>query len=310
MKQELTTRELETLEYRKKRLRRKLERLELLLSGGGSSPCPLVRGAQGGWAEERGRALIRALLETLDLNLRGQEAQPEEPCPLSQLSPVLTEEQRTLFESFFYCTLRALEAPVPSTDWSGPLDGTWIELLTLARETPYSDRYTLYFDELYQAPAGIFHCLDQMYETLTGEAAVRRASPEDIQTVRERFQKEIAELDSIPAWEELPEEIRMEFSEPFSTEDQAEAEEQAAALAAWRDGFRERETFCREYLRFREMYFGTDVWRHLGDWTEQTVDLYLYREGSSGFLTDDRYFLAYGLLDRAARQLQSAVEEG
>lgn len=307
MEQELTTQELETLEYRKKRLRRKLERLELLLSGGKSSPLPLIRGEQGGWSEERGQTLVRALLDALDLSLRGR---PEAPCPLSQLPPVLTREQRALFECFFYCNLRALEAPVPGPSWTGPSGGTWSDFLLFAKETGYSDRYTLYFDELYQGPVGLFGSMNQMYEGLTGTAAVRQLPPEDIRITRERFQTELTEQNVLPSWDELSEEIQVDFSEPCNAFDQAEAAEQAAALAAWRDGFPEKERFCQAYLRFRELYFTMGAWRYLGAWTEQAVDLYLYQEGISSFLTDDRYFLAYGLLDRSERQLRTAAGGG
>lgn len=310
MEKELTSQELNNLEYRKKRLRRKLERLELLLSGCGSSLLPRLRGEKGNWSEEHGRSIVRELLNTLDLGLRGWEEKPSVSCPLSQLSPVLTQEQRALFESFFYCALRALEAPLPGPHWSGPRGGTWADLLFFAKATVYSDQYTLYFDELYQGPTGFFGSMDQMYEGLTGIAAVRRASPLDIQTMQERFQKEIAEQELLSPWEALPEEVQMEFSEPLTAFDQVEAAEQAASLAAWRDGFPEKERFCQEYLRLRELYFTAGAWRYLGAWTERTIDLYLYQEGASSFLTDDRYFLTYGLLDRSERQLRAAVEEG
>lgn len=310
MKKEITTQELENLEYRKKRLRGKLARLERLLSGGGAGPLPLVRGEDGKWSEERGRGLVRELLDALDLSLRGRGEEPEAPCPLSRLPPALEPEQRELFERFFYCALRALEAPLPGPAWAGPLGGTWAQLVDLARETGYADRYTLYFDEQYRGVSGLFAVMDQLYEALTGEPAVCRASPRDIQIMEERFEKEIAAQAELPLWDAFPKEVQMAFSEPSAPFGRGTEERQAAALDHWRKSFPEQETFCREYLRFRELYFTVEGWRCLGGWTERAADLYLYREGTSGFLNDESYFLAYGLLDRAERQLRRALREG
>lgn len=310
MKKEITTQELENLRYRKKRLRGKLVRLERLLSGGGTGPLPLVRGEDGKWSEEGGRELVQTLLDTLDLSLRGQGEETEISCPLSQLPPALGPEQREFFESFFYCALRALESPPPGPAWPGPLGGTWAQLVDLARETGYTDRYTLYFDEQYRGVSGLFAAMDQMYEALAGEPAVRRASPQDIQIMEERFETEITAQEELPLWDAFPKEVQMEFSEPSTSFDRGSEERQEAAFADWRKSFPEQEAFCREYLRFRELYFTAEGWRYLGAWTEQAVDLYLYREGTSGFLNDESYFLAYGLLDRAERQLRRALREG
>lgn len=304
---EVTSQDLENLAYRKKRLHRKLEQLENLLSGGGGSLLPLVRGEDGRWSEERGRSLIRELADALDLSLRGEAEKPEAPTPLSQLPSALTREQRELFECFLYCALRAMESPMPVSIWSGAPGGKWEGLLGYAAQMDYQDKYTLYYDETYRSATGFFCDMDQIYEALTGQAAVRKASPLDIQAMENLFQAEIAEETLLPRWEDLPPEVLEEFSEPYTEEDREEQRLSEAALAAWQDAFPQKEAFCEAYLRLRTLFFRARAWRYLESWTERMVDLYLYQRESSSFLTDDAFFLAYGLLDRVKGELDSVI---
>lgn len=287
--------------YRKMRLREKTDQVELLLSGQGESLLPLVRDESGHYSEEKTRALCAQLADPLGLD-RGK---------------------RETLESFLYCALRLIEGDPFSFCLAGNR-GSFRNLVGLARETDYWDVSELYYDEL-TAPNtahGIFPCLDELCKALSGWDAAESISPEARAALPEHLQMELREREALLA--EYPdvsdeeyreiEQMRYDALSPeerqWEDEENARFREEEEQKQEWLAGFSDREALLQEYLRFRRLYAqGNLRGTGLGKAAEDAVDLWLYRMKKAYFLEDDRYFYAYGLLDRAVRALREPPRE-
>lgn len=287
--------------YRKMRLREKTDQVELLLSGQGESLLPLVRDESGHYSEEKTRALCAQLADPLGLD-RGK---------------------RETLESFLYCAFRLIEGDPFSFCLAGNR-GSFRNLVELARETDYWDVSELYYDEL-TAPNtahGIFPCLDELCKALSGWDAAESISPEARAALPEHLQMELREREALLA--EYPdvsdeeyreiEQMRYDALSPeerqWEDEENARFREEEEQKQEWLAGFSDREALLQEYLRFRRLYAqGNLRGTGLGKAAEDAVDLWLYRMKKAYFLEDDRYFYAYGLLDRAVRALREPPRE-
>lgn len=305
MKEEITYQERSALAYRKMRLREKTEQVELLLSGQGESLLPFVRDEYGHYSEEKTRALCARLADPLSLD----------------------GEKRETLESFLYCALRLIEGDPFSFCMAGNR-GSFRNLVRLARETDYWDVSELYYDELTDPNTahGIFPCLDELCRALSGWDAAETISPEARAALPEhlriRMEQELREREAAPAEcsdvsdEEYSEIERARYDALSPEERQWEDEESARfreeeeRKREWLAGFPDREALLQEYLRFRCLYAqGNLRGTELGKAAEEAVDLWLCRMKKAYFLEDDRYFYAYGLLDRAVRALREPPRE-
>ena len=159
--------------------------------------------------------------------------------------------------------------------------------------------------------------MNHLYEIISGEpieAALTRLLPEVPKKAAARHGilaqegvyvptlEELEEMDGeyIPA--DINEEEWREFERNWGKQRQEEQE-------AWERSFPEKEFFCQAYLSCRKRYFEIENCRGLAATVEQALDNYLCRAGVSGYLRDEDFFAAYGLLDRSEKELRALLGE-
>ncbi len=311
---ELTVKQLERLDYRRKRLLERVGELERMLSGRDMRLPPLARTEESGYSEERAWALVEALLAALEQYERyrayGEDGDPA----LSELPYQLPEGRRNLFRGFLYCAVR-LSAGGP--DWLCETRGTFDDLSRFAEGIGYADKIDLCFDELYHRPEmdGFFAWMDSLYEAFTGQEMETIITEEERRAVRKRYQAEIEELEAV--WAEQPElspeewaELDREWYESLTDEERRENEEELEEWEreererrAWIEAFPKKETLCQQYLLFRKLYFEEAGRLTLSKSVERLLDIYLHERGKSLFLEDETFFYTYALLNKVIKQV-------
>lgn len=286
----LTQEQLESLNYRRDRLDAQLARLVQALSGSGHKLLPLVRTQAGSHSEHGTWDLIEALLEALE----GAEGRP------------LPEEERKLFSSFLYCAIRVAEE---RPWWLAETSGRFHDILRCAENLRPHSKLELYDMELYHSLEldGFFGCMDELYWLFSGKHIEDTIHEEDRQQVRMLHPEEAALLEEAQR-EAVADQTPTELEGLFADEDdyeQMEREEQKA----WVSAFADKEALCREYLRFRALYFDTAHSR-FPQRLRQMLDAYFAGQGLSLFLNDDAFFQAYAQLDEIARRLGDAPSGG
>ena len=294
----ISKKDLEALGYRKKRMTAKARQIDLLLSGRSKSLLPLVRAPRGRYSEVQAQRLVKKLAGALE-HLR---------------------VDREFFGSFLYCAVRLAERG-PSRVW-GPgfewiVDGTFQDLLYLAFTVdPWGDRYDRWHQEFGagEGQSPCFALMDDLYRRFSGEPIRRtlaRLLPEIPEKAAARYGPEPEDEEEAVDWEEyqeeewIPEDLTDEelaLMEEFDKQDTLEAEE-------WERSFPAKDSFCQAYLLCRRRCFETEDIRGLAPLVEQALDVFLCQAGVSGYLRDDDFFAAYGLLDRSASRLRALLKE-
>ncbi len=320
MRDDLTKQTLETLEYRKEQLQRKAAQVERLLSGREKSALPLLRDGDGHYSEEKTRALVEELVGSLELHQRFRGAVlTRKDKRLADLPPALEEDELRFFRSFLYCLLRFLEDSPPG-DYG--CEGTFGDLLDMTRDIMiYQEREVFNLDTVFRKgfASDTWWWMDRLREKVTGVSARDAASQEDIDAVEKLYPKEAFEAGELEELQkQLDDELREkleedpeyqeEFSELKEDWEIEEEEQERQAAEQWLENFPEKEVFCREYESWKRDYFDLNSRNWLDDRIEAMLEVYLYCEGKSSFLTDDTYFAAYALLDRAVKQLQKLLD--
>lgn len=191
---------------------------------------------------------------------------------------------REFYEDLLYCALRILEA---GTGWMHWTDGkSWDDLVDLVEQFPAIG--------------------EEAYQALTG--------------------------DTSDPWEPVDEDLEALIRDVNETVDEAALQEQEAAgmvevvdaddavmeqlereneIAEWKEAFgdEDKAVFCERYRRCRACKEHIRYWQQVRYAVDDMVDAYLFDRGQSGFLSDDFYFLAYGLLDKAQVQLRALQGE-
>lgn len=266
----MTKKEWEVLRYRRGRLNHKLQQLSATLSARWGSAAQSLR-QNGQYSAQAAEETVSRLLGAWEL-LETEWERGEGAGP-------------EFFGDLLYCALRLLES---GTGWMGWTDGKrWDDLVELVENFPALGE--LAYQTITQDESDPWEKPDEEMETLMRELYENR-NPADLQRL-----EEAGEIETVDADEALMERLERE----------AEIEE-------WLNGFADQETFCTRYRRCRETgrKFPSGAWDQVVGAVEDLVDAYLFDQGLSGFLADDLYFLAYGLLDKTQVQLRSIRGEG
>ena len=281
--------DLENLNYRKMRMTMKANQIVRMISGRDKSLLPLVRTPRGRYSEAQTQKLVKGLAKATE-------------------HPHMDKE---FFESFLYCVVRLAERG-PSRFHAGGLDwgvdGVFQELLDLAVTVdPWGDRYDRWHQE-FGAGEGLSACfavMDDLYEKFSGEPierALAKLLPEVPEKAAARYGLEPEDTEEPVSWKEYQEEEYPEEYEEFDRQDALEMEE-------WEMSFPAKESFCQAYLLCRRRCFETENIRGLAPLVEQSLDIFLHQAGISGYLKDDDFFLAYGLLEQSAKKLRDLLKE-
>lgn len=210
-------------------------------------------------------------------------AAAETEAALLSARELLAEESGEAAELEFYgdlvyCALRLLESGTGWMDWT---DGkSWDDLVELVDSFPALGE--LAYQTITQDDTDPWEKPDEEMETLMREFYETMSEA----TLQE--QEAAGMVETVDADEALMERLERE-----------------AEIGQWLDAFQDKETFCARYRRCREAGRKHSHWSRVVSAVEDMVDVYLYDKGLSGFLSDDLYFLAYGLLDKAQVQLRS-----
>lgn len=302
----ITSRQLETLLYRRKRMERKARQAAMLISGRGKSLLPLLRTPSGRYSEKQTRALTAQLTDA---------------------RPLAGGPDAGFFESFLYCALRLAERGPglicgPGFEWG--TDGIWQDLTELAATVdPWGDRFDRWYQDFYDPASGSgtsfgFVLMDDLYEKFSGRsirADLEKALPEVAEKSADRYRSAIEELAVIQ--EEDARLLAEEWDSEYIPADVAFDPEELDALDAiqeqkareWIAAFPQKELFCQTWLRCRKCYFQTERCRGLYAALEQALDVYLYQAGASYYLDDDAFFAAYGFLDQSTGKLRRLIKE-
>lgn len=186
------------------------------------------------------------------------------------------------YGDLLYCALRLLES---GTGWMGWTDGKrWDDLVELVENFPVLGE--LAYQTLTRDDSDPWEKPDEALEALVREFYETMSEA----TLQE--QEAAGMVETVDADEALMERLERE-----------------AEIGQWLDAFQDKETFCARYRRCRAEGRKRPYWSQVVDAVEGMVDAYLFDKGLSGFLSDDLYFLAYGLLDKAQIQLRSIQGE-
>lgn len=291
MERDKMSEKLDDLYFRQLRLRNKANRVAKLVSTLTNEVAAQCRDEKGQWSERQGRRLIDELVKSLDASLRAQG------------EPELSPEGRELFETFLYCALRLMENPPDRED----LGTSWAALIRTAADLAYQDPYELYYKERYGGMYGSsFIHFSSMYRVLTGHGVEVPQAELDIMEARfaQRREQEQKEQDA---------KLEAMKAKGFDIEGALEESKEELAVhkqmkKVWAASFGDGETFCRAYLRFRELYFSEKGWLVLGPWAKQAVYGYLSQQNNGLFLTDDVFFSLYGLFDRIEKKLRATLD--
>lgn len=282
----LTKEQLESLNYRRERLDAQMARLSRWLSGSGQTLLPLVRTQSGAHSERGTWNLIEALLEAL-------EAAEGRPLP---------EAERGLFRSFLYCAIRISEE---RPWWLTEANGSFHDILRFGESLRPGTQLELYYMELYHSLEldGFFGCMDELYWLFSGNRIEDTLHEGERRQVRMLHPEEAALLEEARK-ENVADQIPADLDGLFADEDDYEQMEREAQRA-WVSAFADKEILCREYLRFRTLYFDTAHSR-FPTRLRQMLDAYLAGQGLSLLLNDDVFFQVYTQLDEIARRLRDA----
>lgn len=249
--------------------------------------------------------------------LRGSQKELTKGAELRGLDP-------EFFHAFLYCALRLaergpVEIPGPGFEWR--VNGTYQDLLELAVTVdPWGDRYDRWHQEFFQSNGEhsfSFVLMNHLYEIFSGEpieAALTRLLPEVPKKAAARYGILAQEGEYVPTLEEL-EEMDGEYipadinEEEWKEFERSWEKQRREEQAAWERSFPEKEFFCQTYLSCRKRYFEIENCRGLAATVERALDNYLCRAGVSGYLRDEDFFAAYGLLDRSEKELRALLGE-
>ena len=295
----LTNDQVESLNYRERRVELQLRRMERLFSGRGESLLPFVRGKNGEHSERRTWELVEGLTGALEQTER---------LPLS-------ERERSFFRAFLYCAIRISGE---GTDWV-ETDGSFEDILKIAEHIWPRDITELHYYELYRSPEldGFFGGMDAVYRLFTGAEITETITTEERAAARARHPEEAAEMEALwrehdKLMEELDEEeLRLLLTETAEPEDEWDIL-QERRQREWVDAFAEKESFCRQYLLCRTLYFeaAADEGTPLSGRLRRMLNVFLSERGVSSYPDDDRFFAAYALLDETARRIQGLLQGG
>lgn len=341
---EITVKQMQSLEYRRDRLREKIRKLEFLISGKGESFLPLVRTKSGRYSEKRTWALVEALLDALEKYEKYEKWQEDSgdsgwkdgDLPLAKVAYQMPEQNRTFWRSFLYCAVRFAESNPASVWclgtcrpgglpwWGIETAGTFEDILSLAECVERIARAELHFAELYHPEylSGFFGWMDNLYQAFAGKPVTDTISEADRLTVRELFPDETAQAERLQAeqpdeqginqllteaaqaeWETMSEEERR-----WEDEKEREYFQYEQMREDWLRAFPNKESFCRQYLVFRELFFQVDCRRGFCSILEQAIDVYLYERETSGYMDDETFFSAYGLVNKAVGEIRELSE--
>lgn len=232
----------------------------------------------------------------------------------------MDETVRSFYRCFLYCALRLVES---KPFWLVETGGRFEDVLRLAGEMDYGRPEELHFLELCRPGElrGTFRWMDALYEALSGRFIVQEISAPQIQAVRERYPGRLEEMEE--SWrqtegDDLPreateEEERILWEQLESLTDQERenlgrvsrwSSREEERILDWLKAFPEKEAFCRQYLLCRELYFASGAGPKLRRTVRRMLNAYLFAQGWSGYLDEDRFFSAYVLADRAVNQLR------
>lgn len=293
MYESLPKKQLESLRYRWERLDAQFQRLEGLLSGGGKSLRPLVRTESGVHWERGVWRLIDQLLEALE----AAEARK------------LPEKERALFSSFLYCAIRVAEE---DPWWITRTSGTFSDILRLGKSLWTRSKVELCYMEVYGVIWGLegfFGHMDELYRLFSGQHIKKTFSEAERQWIRAFNPEESAAIEK--KWRESEELEELlpgldEDPEAPAAYDEDEAQREWEAQTDWVASFADKEVLCRQYLRFRGLYFD-EAGLRFPQRLRRMLDVYLAGQGVSAYLDDDAFFETYAQLDEIARRLRGAL---
>lgn len=191
---------------------------------------------------------------------------------------------RAFYGDLLYCALRILEA---GTGWMNWTDGkSWDDLVDLVEQFPAIG--------------------EEAYQALTGDTS------DPWEPVDEDLETLIRDVNETMDEAVLQEQEAAGMVEVVDADDAAmEQLERENEITEWKEGFgdEDKAVFCERYRRCRASKAKVRYWKQVCYVVDDLVDAYLFDRGQSGFLSDDLYFLAYGLLDKAQVQLRALREE-
>lgn len=316
MQVELVQEELKHLDFRRGKIKEKIKELESLMTGVRCSILPYVTEESGAYSEEKLERFIGGLIDCLE----------------QYKEHTLNENEKKLYESFLYCTIRGVTADLwhyhtGAPYWIAPCR-TYEDIISMA-EDPETLRIQnpeeLHFEEIYNPLelGGFFAYMNHVYMLLTGEHIEQDITDEERETVRNLYPEAVAIEKS---WEEreaiekclTQEELDMAaqeeeaWSELYAEEElyeQEEYEETEKYRTEWVQGFGDIRPFCEHYKRYRELYFKADKSSFAAD-IRDMIDVFLMEQGISCFGDEDKFILAYTLADQSYRHIKKKLSEG
>lgn len=327
----ITIKEMERLEYRKQRLLSETKKLEAILSGRNTDLGPRTSTGPGKHSEKKVWEFVEQMVDALEKYEKYAEYdmfdEAEEDISLEEADGGMTEDRKRFYRSFLYCALRVTREGVlwPDGEWRPKY--TFDSVLKLAEKTPfYGDKYELYFSEMYKTSDGFFYYMDEAYRALTGNSIESTISEEDKEEVKKRYAYQAEDYEmGVSVWREAMEESGCSMEELAAFESRAaEAEwdlksekerkrsiRERERFEKWKEGFPEKDIFCRQYELCRELYF-KKLFRpeELAFQIERMMDIYLYEHGTSRFMDDEAFFYTFTLLKRTVKQAGRALPEG
>lgn len=309
----LADKEIQQMEFRRKKTEEKIRELENLLDGRQRGFLKQIQDISGNFSEEKLKTFIQDLLDSLERYIRYQRETSDY---------LLVGQEREFYHSFIYCTIRGIaKNAYGPTLWAIPCK-TYEDILNMASD-PETMRIhnpeELYYEEIYEpVTGGFFGYMDEVYQLLTGEdisgtiteeqrAKVYEVYPQAKQLDKERkdieaFEKSISEEEyqqAVDEWNEGGQTAEEEEMDDFLREIDEGREK-------WAREFVGTESFCKYYKTYRETYFAVDR-RNFTSNIEGMIDVYLMEQGLSCYGDNNRFLRAYTLVDQAYIRTKSMM---
>jgi hypothetical protein len=323
---EITDEEIKIMHFRSMKLQEQTEKLELMFSGRGKSILPYIQTEKGRYSEKKTWKLIRQLVSCLERYI--QYVYEDRTYKLSQL-------EIEFYQSFLYCTIRGAAFDYPELRIMANCK-TMDDICRMAADpgtTRIKNAVDLFFEELYEPVLdGFFGYMDPLYELLSGHPITDTIGEKERQQLIQMYEQKINEYKQ--DFEDYQEAMRNDFRQEGMTDEEVDAyideeedrmakwywehadEEERAQLTreqedydriqaekkAWASEFQYKEMFCRQYLRYRELYFKVANMNFEVN-IKRMVEIFLYEEGLSHYRDEDDFLEAYTLLSRVMKQV-------
>ena len=339
----------ENIEFRKRKLQEKTNEIECIVSGRVNSILPYIRTQKGEYSESKTWKFIHELTDALnEYGVKYKFWYDNTADEYMDCIPEKVREYvecylycviRVMESDLSWMKGEGLILEIPETNFQ--------QILDFAKGLQTGKRkYVVLFDELYCDGLGImglFSYCTIFYRELTGEditgtisedlkSMIEEKYADSLMQVVEKFDgtngedltEEEEERMFQEMWDNLPEEEKREREEWSNLWDSLTEEEKKAMKEEefdflkqfeeeremWKKRFKEPETFCKCYLRYRELYFKdkTHYYDHFAEWIEGMLDMFLAKKGISGYANEDAFITAFTYLRKATRQITRVIE--